>query len=54
MATLIDERPVEEELDNNEEVEQVTEEPQVEETLQEEEERMSGLRAVPKMMMMKG
>ena len=36
MATLIDERPVEEELDNNEEVvEQVTEEPQVEETPQE-------------------
>ena len=38
MATLIDERPVEEELDNNEEVvEQVTEEPQVEATPQEEE-----------------
>ena len=36
MATLIDERPVEEELDNNEEVvEQVTEEPQVEATPQE-------------------
>lgn len=40
MATLIDERPVEEELDNNEEVEQVTEEPQVEETLQEQQEEI--------------
>ena len=39
MATLIDERPVEEELDNNEEVvDQVTEEPQVEATPQEQEE----------------
>ena len=36
MATLIDERPVDEELDNNEEVvDQVTEEPQLEETPQE-------------------
>ena len=39
MATLIDERPVEEEeLDNNEEVEQVTEEPELQETPQEQEE----------------
>ena len=40
MATLIDERP-EEELDNNEEVvEQVTEEPQVEATPQEQQEEI--------------
>ncbi|MBT8450036.1 MAG: hypothetical protein KJO69_10120, partial [Gammaproteobacteria bacterium] len=39
MATLIDERLVEEELDNNEEVvEQVTEEPELQETPQEQEE----------------
>ena len=39
MATLIDERPVEEELDNNEEVvDQVTEEPELQETPQEQEE----------------
>ena len=39
MATLIDERPVEEELDNEQEVaDQVTEEPQLEETPQEQEE----------------
>ena len=40
MATLIDERPVEEELDNNEEVEQVTEEPELQETPQEQQEEI--------------